>query len=152
MTDALDATAAVRAAAFERNFADALDAAARWLGARRTRSACDYGEFGDWWSGGVRFLLQRTRLLPALLGAGPTDVALIGVHLKQIAVPVAYRRRGYASRVLDRLLVEARAAGLDYVLVESVITEEMHALMRARSEFALVPHGYRDCYVARLLE
>lgn len=72
-----------------------------------------------------------------------------GVHLKQISLPEARRRKGYATRIIKRLLVDARAAGHDYLFIESVLSEGLHALIQRLPEFVAVP-SQPNCYIAVL--
>jgi hypothetical protein len=133
---------------FETRFNAQLEEMAAWVGGRHDRSANRYAEFGEQ-DVEVHVMLQRTHLLAELIGA-TGDALAKGVHLKQISVPEAKRRRRYATRVLDRLLAAARAAGLTYVFVESVLSDELHILMCGRAEFVAAPH-MPNCYVAKLL-
>lgn len=132
---------------FEAQFSATLDNAAGWI---IDDSLTKYGEFGELFSQ-VRFMLQRTVLPAAMLGTHQRNGFLKGVHLKQISVPEMRRRRRYATRVLDRLLQETKKAGLKYLFVESVMSDEMHALMRGRTEFRAVEQQ-PNCYVAVFTE
>jgi hypothetical protein len=58
-----------------------------------------------------------------------------GVHLQKIGVPEPWRRLGIASYLLDQLVQLTSSAGLEYLVVESVLTAEMDALMKNREDF-----------------
>lgn len=136
-------------ALFEETFTASLDGATHWINNPRSR----YADFGDSLEDEVHFMLQQT-VLPIEL-VETTSVAEIqpklckGVHLKQISVPEARRRKGHATRLLTHLLAATRAAGCDYLFVESVLTDEMHTLMRSLPDF-VVAQLQPNCYIAVL--
>lgn len=94
-------------------------------------------------------MLQHTMLISALLNRPNDGKSVRGIHLKRISIPSAMQRKRYATRIIDRLVNEARAASLGYVFVESVLTDEMHALMKQRKDFIVAPH-FKECYIAIL--
>ena len=60
----------------------------------------------------------------------------MGIDLKQIGVGLLYRRQGIATRLINYLQYKVNNSKyLSYVLVESVITDEMMNLMDNREDF-----------------
>lgn len=90
-------------------------------------------------------LLQHTRL------PDKDGKFYSGVHVQQIAVHPKLRRRGVGTAILCAVKQEAANEGMAFVFVESVLSDEMNALMQKMilaAEFE--KHVLPDCYVAWL--
>ncbi len=142
---------------FRRKLDGLLDAVREWMVSSTPTFANKYFEAGDSTLETNAYLgMQRTVLphgafgIPEAPSWSSSSVAR-GVHVQCIGVPAAFRRQGYATLMLADVERLAQLAGLAYVVVESVMTPEMHAVM-LNTDFAPMPFSGNNNYILVIAE